>query len=163
MSKKKYNVQVDKTYYVYLIKTKGNDEVVYVGESVNPHRRFYWHTSKAGKYNRIDYYYEIHSEWKDRRDSLSIEGYLKREHNLEHTESTRAWHWNKPKAIRVLKDGNVVGEYYAIKECARVLNINKPNIVQVLTGWAKTYKGYTFEYVNPEDDVFEDYRKNGRK
>lgn len=162
MSKKKYKVQVNKTYYVYLIKDKETDKVHYVGESVNPQRRFYQHTCKDGAFNRKDFYYEIHSEWKDRRASLSTEGFLKREHNLEHTESTRCWHWNRPKPIRAYKGDELVGEYYAIKECARRLEINKPNIVQVLTGWAKTYKGYTFEYVNPEDDVFEEYRKNGR-
>ena len=139
--------------YVYLIREKDTDKVVYVGETINPKRRFYQHTCSCGDYDRKEHYYEIHSEHKERKDAISMEAGLKKEYGIPHTESSRAWHWNKPKPIKAYYKGDYVGEYYAIKECSRQLNLNKPNIVQVLRGWTKQYKGYTFEYVNPEDNV----------
>ena len=86
-----------KRHYVYKL-VNGLGIVEYVGETINPKRRFDQHTKckpsdnhSHGKfYNREDItLFEI-ANFELRKDALALEGVLKRHYGLEWTERTRA-------------------------------------------------------------------------
>ncbi len=53
---------------------------------------------------------------------------------------------NRSKAVKVLKDNEIIGTYGSIYEIGRELNIKISNICSVLKGKRKQACGYTYEY-----------------
>jgi predicted GIY-YIG superfamily endonuclease len=134
-----------KNKWVYLIRQKSDNKVVYVGESYTPIQRFYKYGSKY-KVSTKDLVLEYVQEFEDRKDALTKERELKLLYGLEHTESTRAHHLATPKPLLVFKDGELIGEYYAIQQAVRTLKLIKCDVYHCLAGRVKQHKGYTFQY-----------------
>jgi predicted GIY-YIG superfamily endonuclease len=131
--------------FVYLLKNVNTDEVLYVGETYDVEARWKKHT--RWNFDRATTYYEIVAEFEDRKDAISLEAELKRKYNLPTTETDRAKHWNKPKPIVVHTiSGDFVGEYYAIQDAVRRLDLIKADVYHCLAGRCKQHKGYTFRY-----------------
>jgi hypothetical protein len=54
------------------------------------------------------------------------------------------------KPFNVYKDGNLIGTYELMSECAEVLNLHKAAICKCLKGIQPAHKGYTFSYLTGE-------------
>jgi predicted GIY-YIG superfamily endonuclease len=131
--------------YVYMLRDTTTDEVVYVGETYDVRRRWMQHTQSD--FPRDTTSYEVVAEYKHRKDAITLEAELKKKYGLPPTESQRAGHWNKPRPILVHKvNGTYVGEYYAIQDAVRRLDLIKCDVYHVLAGRNKQHKGYTFQY-----------------
>jgi predicted GIY-YIG superfamily endonuclease len=160
-----------KKHHVYeLINLYGSVE--YVGETINPQRRFREHTrtkpndknTNGQFYGRQDLVINVVSSFDNRKEAMIFEGKLKLEYGMPWHEKVRDilagnknvenGHLDKIRKIRVDKysdailayklDGTFVGEYPSLSECGRQLNLF--NIGNVLKGKQKYDKGYTFKY-----------------
>lgn len=52
--------------------------------------------------------------------------------------------------VSLYKDGNLVGTFVSITECARQMNLSQGNLSMVLSGHRKHHKKYTIKYSNHE-------------
>ena len=154
-----------KKYYVYeLINFYGTVE--YVGETYRPNVRFNEHIkhkplSSSGKgkfYSRQDIIMNLVQEFDNRKDARKFETELKIINGLPPTEKNRSIKTGKKigkkngikscsKEVVVYKlDGTFVGEYYSVRECSRLLQLNQGNLSSILSKKLKSTKGYTIKY-----------------
>jgi predicted GIY-YIG superfamily endonuclease len=101
-----------KQYYVYeLINYYGSVE--YVGETTTPKGRMYDHIkrkpdSNNGKfYGRQDLIMNIVAVFDNRKEALKLEGKLKLDYNMEHTEMTRSSKAGKIASKKSVKNGHM--------------------------------------------------------
>ena len=72
-------------YYIYLIKERKTDKVVYVGETKSPWTRWTQHITKQGKYNRLQYYMDVLDEFifLNKKDAFNYQCKLQTEYGFE--------------------------------------------------------------------------------
>ena len=84
-------------HYVYKLLDNITDEVIYVGETIQPDIRFRQHTrydypTRRAKFANIDCRIEIVETFQNRQDALEFEGQLKKQYGLEWVErANRTW------------------------------------------------------------------------
>lgn len=138
-----------KIWYVYeIVNLMGTVE--YVGESINPKRRFYNHkvnskTSGNGRfYKRSDVFLNVVKQFDNRIDAFNYQCELQKEYGLPTDLETKY-----PKHLKICieawdKSGNYVGEWGSLSEASYALNIKIPAISYVINKQRKHAKGYTF-------------------
>jgi predicted GIY-YIG superfamily endonuclease len=161
-----------KKYYVYeLINHYGTIE--YVGETTRPKRRMYEHTKRKpdgrdGKfYGRQDLIMNIVAVFNNRKQARELEGTLKLEYGMEHTEKTRyskggkknvesgqlarlhtiIHETNKKTVLQYTLSGDFISEWDSAKTVQRELKtIYATNITQCCKGKYRTSGGYVWKY-----------------
>lgn len=142
-------------HFVYeLINFMGTVE--YVGETKNPKKRMYQHTTwkphpshKNGKfYGRQDLIMNIVHEFTNRKDAVKLEGELKIIYDITWSEGIRGKNVglsNSESILAYKTDGTFVGEYYSHNEASRKLGIPQNSISRIVSRKQKQSKGYTFK------------------
>jgi hypothetical protein len=93
-------------------------------------------------------------EWCDYKYNISYGSHFQRiadanrgkKHSAEHIEKIRANAPNSRKVIMFDTDGNKLKEFRSASEAGRYLNGNATNVIAVIKGRIKRYKGYIFQY-----------------
>ena len=138
-----------KIWYVYeIVNLMGTVE--YVGESINPKRRFYSHKSNSkfsgtGKFhNRSDVFMNIVKQFNNRVDAYQYQCELQQYYGL-----LTDWESKFPDHLEVSingydSNGRWVGEWKSLSQAAKELNITIAAISYVINGKRNHAKGYTF-------------------
>jgi predicted GIY-YIG superfamily endonuclease len=164
-----------KQYYVYeLINHYGTIE--YVGETTRPKERMNQHTKRKpdgnhGKfYGRQDLVMNIVAVFDNRKGARELEGRLKLDYGMEHTERTsvskagkiggkiggrknvESGHLakihikNKIAILQYTLSGDFIKEWDSGSDASKELKINKGDLSQCCKGKLKTTGGYVWKY-----------------
>jgi len=152
-----------KTYYVYKIKEKKTDKVVYIGETQNPNARWKLHVSSKGLYNREEYYMDVIIEFSSKKEAFDYQCKLQKEVGLQtdyeilkinglkgalkraELFKTKKLKTNEvPVLCYQYNTGKYIGEFCSTRAAERSLNVS--NINKVLHKKYKQVGGYYFEY-----------------
>ena len=70
--------------YVYKIREKKTDKVVYIGETKQPWKRWQSHVEKYGSFNRTEHYMDVLDEYvfTNRQDAFNYQCILQKEYNF---------------------------------------------------------------------------------
>ncbi len=155
--------------YIYIIKQ--NNNIVYVGQSVDPKRRFKDHKQKKFK-NVTNLTYEIIDQADDRKNGYIKENHYQLKYNLKQNDKIAKQNAGKIGGKKVgninktngtLKkateearkvtskqivcfNGSEYTQYKSIIEASKKLGIYKEGIIAVLKKRKENFKGYIFEY-----------------
>ncbi len=151
-----------KKWYVYeLVNLMGTVE--YVGETINPKRRFYEHTKtkpspQTGKfYGRNDIFMNIVKEFDNKKEAWSYQCILQSQYGfkserLQNIKNNKLHHLKGGETVKrsiicySKCKNNLIGEYNSLTDAANELKISVGNIGNVLSGRYKQTNGYYFEY-----------------
>ncbi len=147
-----------KKVYVYTL-VNNNGQVEYVGQTINPNNRLYYHKLISGKfYSREDIKMIIIKECNNRKDALNYEEELQKQYGFETDRSKRiaaikgvhgglimAEIYSNPVLVYDYKTNKFIGEFTSQRQASIKLNLNKGNITSALNGKYKQTGGYTFK------------------
>ena len=152
-----------KKYYVYKIREKKTDKVLYIGETRAAHLRWRQHVSCSGLFNRNDHYMDIIDEYvfSCKKDAFEYQCELQKHYGFEtdfKTLKTNAINGGyakhkmfvetgksiRPVLAYCYKTNKFIGEYKSTREAQRKLNVS--NLNKVLNKSYKQVGGYYFEY-----------------
>ena len=134
-------------HYVYKIKDKKTDIVVYVGETQNPTLRWNSHTNCLGKFNRKEYYMDVVDEFifTNQKEAYKYQCELQKHYGFEtdYEKVKKGRDKQKKKIIAYHKDTNkIAGKFNSITEASIKLKVNKSSISQILNSTKKRYTGW---------------------
>jgi predicted GIY-YIG superfamily endonuclease len=152
-----------KKYYVYKIKEKKTNKVVYIGETKNPTHRWNVHVSNQGKFNKNEHYMDIIDEYvfNNKKDAFNYQCNLQIQYGFQTDYKTLQNNGVIGAAARKIafdKRGinattllcynyqtkKFIREYKSLREAQRHLNVT--NIDKVLNKKYKQVGGYYFKY-----------------
>jgi len=72
-------------HYIYLIRERNTDKVVYVGETIRPWTRWIQHLTKQGNFNREEHYMDVSDEliFLNKKEVLEYEFELQKFYGFE--------------------------------------------------------------------------------
>lgn len=105
--------------------------------------------------NPNNYTYVNHIDSNPLNNELSNLEWCTNAYNVYHGwHSGNRTHKNNTGVIVKDLDGNMVGQYKSIRECARELNLDRHKIARVLKGKLKEdYLNYLFSYVESQETI----------
>lgn len=150
--------------YVYVIKNN-NGKIEYVGETINPKRRYYEHVRAKGKFAwRKDIEMVIIKTFDNKKDAFNYQCELQKQYGFSTDREVYASNSipnnelrrlgvlgikekrSKPIIMLDYYTGNFIKEYKSTNDAARELNINSGSICMALKSKSKKYKQYKFLY-----------------
>jgi len=146
-----------KKWYVYeLVNLMGTIE--YVGETMNPKRRFCDHKCLSGKFaNRNDIFMNVVCEFNNRRDAWDYQCELQSEYGFESEHEMRIKYSKlgsskggdvvkRPISCYINSTKEFISDFNSLTDAANELKISVGNIGNVLSGRYKQTNGYYFKY-----------------
>ncbi len=150
-------------HYVYKVKEKKTNKVIYIGETKSAHIRWNAHVSSDGYFNRHEHYMDVIDEYpfNNKKDAFNYQCELQKHYGLETDLKTLrknglngAYIKNKlynktgkfKRAVLAYEynTNKFIGEYESTREAQRKLNVS--NLNKVLNKTYKQVGGYYFKY-----------------